>query len=267
MVFSKQLMEPLHWAVHSYKTLVSKQGSTLKLTEQLLFNKKYLTSPWPSPISEADLFSLYRARAYGDQIGMSLLPFAFRGVVEQMQKDDLDFQDAINYIIGNFGHPIYPEGRKTKYYTGDLNEDIDNDNHFDQEETSRDINVMRFNYYNTGTGIRRDTYQGIGIMGWETPYKISEGNGMIDDEDMNNNGTLEKSERFITYPSADTTGVFSLTKKYFLVFSSNFANVTNFSINNDKETNIGIGNYLRLTNFNTETENPDGLNLAAFNMQ
>ena len=118
MVFSKQLMEPLHWAVHPYKTLVSKQGSTLKLTEQLLFNKKYLTSPWPSPISEADLFSLYRARDYGEQIGMSLLPFAFRGVVEQMQKDDLDFQDAINYIIGNFGHPIYPEGRKTKYYTG-----------------------------------------------------------------------------------------------------------------------------------------------------
>ena len=55
MVFSKQLMEPLHWAVHPYKILVSKQGSTLKLTQQLLFNKKYLTSPYPSPITDRDL--------------------------------------------------------------------------------------------------------------------------------------------------------------------------------------------------------------------
>jgi hypothetical protein len=120
MVFSKQLMEPLHWAVHPYKTLVSKQGSTLKLTQQLLFNKRFLTSPWPSPISEADLFSLYRARDYGEQIGMSLLPFALRGIVEQMKKDGVDFQDGINYILGNFGHPIYQQPKKNTpvYYTG-----------------------------------------------------------------------------------------------------------------------------------------------------
>ena len=118
MVFSKQLMEPLHWAVHPYKTLVSKQGSTLKLTEQLLFNKKFLTSPWPSPISEEDLFSLYRARDYGQQIGESFIPFSFRTPIQQMMKDGVHFQDAINYILGNFGHPVYPEGRRTKYYTG-----------------------------------------------------------------------------------------------------------------------------------------------------
>ena len=118
MVFSKQLMEPLHWAVHPYKTLVSKQGSTLKLTEQLLFNKKFLTSPFPSPISEEDLFSLYRARDYGQQIGESFIPFSFRTPIQQMMKDGVHFQDAINYILGNFGHPVYPEGRRTKYYTG-----------------------------------------------------------------------------------------------------------------------------------------------------
>jgi len=118
MVFSKQLMEPLHWAVHPYKTLVSKQGSTLKLTEQLLFNKKFLTSPFPSPISEEDLFSLYRARDYGQQIGESFIPFSFRTPIQQMMKDGVHFQDAINYLLGNFGHPVYPEGRRTKYYTG-----------------------------------------------------------------------------------------------------------------------------------------------------
>jgi len=115
MVFSKQMMEPLHWAVHPYKTLVSKQGSTLKLTEQLLFNKRFLTSPWPSPISEADLFSLYRARDYGQQIGESFIPFAFRTPIQQMMKDGVHFQDAINFLLGEFGHPVYPAGRQYKY--------------------------------------------------------------------------------------------------------------------------------------------------------
>ena len=115
MVFSKQMMEPLHWAVHPYKTLVSKQGSTLKLTEQLLFNKRFLTSPWPSPISEEDLFSLYRARDYGQQIGESFIPFAFRNPIQQMMKDGVHFQDAINFLLGEFGHPVYPEGKQYKY--------------------------------------------------------------------------------------------------------------------------------------------------------
>ena len=115
MVWSKQLMEPLHWAVHPYKTLVSKQGSTLKLTEQLLFNKKFLTSPYPSPISEEDLFSLYRARDYGQQVGESFIPFSFRTPIQQMMKDGVHFQDAINFLLGNFGHPVYPEGRQFKY--------------------------------------------------------------------------------------------------------------------------------------------------------
>ena len=115
MVFSKQLMEPLHWAVHPKKTLISKQGSTLKLTQELLFNKKYLTSPYPSPITDRDLSLLYQARDYGKQIGQSFVPFAFRNPIQQMMKDGVDFQDAINFILGEFGHPVYPEGRKYKY--------------------------------------------------------------------------------------------------------------------------------------------------------
>ena len=115
MVFSKQLMEPLHWAVHPTKTLISKQGSTLKLTQELLFNKKYLTSPYPSPITDKDLPLLYQARDYGQQIGQSFVPFAFRNPIQQMMKDGVDFQDAINFLLGEFGHPVYPEGRKYKY--------------------------------------------------------------------------------------------------------------------------------------------------------
>ena len=118
MVFSKQLMEPLHWAVHPYKTLVSKQGSTLKLTQQLLFNKKFLTSPYPSPITDTDLNLLYQARDYGLQVGQSFIPFSFRTPIQEMMKDGVQYQDAINYLLGNFGHPVYPIGRDTKYFTG-----------------------------------------------------------------------------------------------------------------------------------------------------
>ena len=118
MVFSKQLMEPLHWAVHPYKTLVSKQGSTSKLTQQLLFNKKFLTSPYPSPISEEDLFSLYRARDYGVQALYSIVPFSFRTPIQEMMKNGVGYQDGINYILGNFGHPVYPIGKNTVYQTG-----------------------------------------------------------------------------------------------------------------------------------------------------
>ena len=31
-----------------------------------------------------------------------------------MMKDGVDFQDAIT-LLGEFGHPVYPEGRKFKY--------------------------------------------------------------------------------------------------------------------------------------------------------
>ena len=118
MVFSKQLMEPLHWAVHPFKTLVSKQGSTSKLVQQLLFNKKFLTSPYPSPITDTDLNLLYQARDYGVQALYSIVPFSFRTPIQEMMKNGVGYQDGINYILGNFGHPVYPIGKNTVYQTG-----------------------------------------------------------------------------------------------------------------------------------------------------
>ena len=115
LTLSKQFFEPFHWAVHPYKTLVSKQGSTLKLTEQLLFNKRYLSSPWDSPISKDDVISLNRALAYGEEIGMSFLPFGIRQLIQEQKKNGLGFDDAIRFLLATFGHPAYKKPRNNPY--------------------------------------------------------------------------------------------------------------------------------------------------------
>lgn len=114
---SKQLFEPLHWATEPYKYAVAKQSSILKSTEQALFNKKFLTSPWPSPISKADLLSLQRAYDYAGFYGMTFVPFSFRQIVQEIADEGgITVQDAIAEILrslgGLTGYPIYPIGRK-----------------------------------------------------------------------------------------------------------------------------------------------------------
>jgi len=113
---SKQYFEPFHWATHPFKTLVSKQGSTLKLTEQLLLNKQFLTSPWPSPVSEKDRNALQKAYDYGSQVTMSLVPFSFRGIVQEIaDKGSISIHDALRELMGIIGHPIYNIPRNEKY--------------------------------------------------------------------------------------------------------------------------------------------------------
>jgi len=114
---SKQLFEPLHWATEPFHYAIAKQSSILKSTEQALFNKKFLTSPWPSPISKADILSLQRAYDYAGHYGMSFVPFSFRPIVEEIAEEGgISYQDAISEILrslgGLTGYPIYPIGRK-----------------------------------------------------------------------------------------------------------------------------------------------------------
>jgi hypothetical protein len=114
LVLSKQFFEPLHWAVHPFKTAVSKQGMLLKTSEQLFFNKKFLTSPWPSPISKRDASLLRKAYDYGSTAGMAFVPFSLRGLIEEAMDGGLDFQDAVGWISGSLGHPIYNIPRNPK---------------------------------------------------------------------------------------------------------------------------------------------------------
>ena len=113
---SKQLFEPLHWAHEPFSYAIAKQSSILKSTEQALFNKKFLTSPWPSPISKADILSLQRAYDYAGHYGMSFVPFSFRPIVEEIAEEGgISIQDALGEILrslgGLTGYPIYPIGR------------------------------------------------------------------------------------------------------------------------------------------------------------
>jgi len=116
LTLSKQYFEPLHWATAPLKTALSKQGSTLKLAEQFFFNKQYLTSPWPSPISKADVFSLQRLADYSGQAAMSMVPFGLRKIVEEIvDGDKITIQEAAGFLLGNLGHPMYKNPRKPKY--------------------------------------------------------------------------------------------------------------------------------------------------------
>ena len=114
LVLSKQFFEPLHWAVHPFKTAVSKQGMLIKTSEQLFFNKKFLTSPWPSPISKRDASLLRKAYDYGGTAGMAFVPFSFRGLIEDALDEGLDWQSAVSWVSGSLGHPIYNIPRNLK---------------------------------------------------------------------------------------------------------------------------------------------------------
>ena len=113
---SKQLFEPLHWATHPFQYGISKQSSILRTTEEALFNKKWLSSPYPWPISKADRLTLQRAYDMGGHWAVSFAPFAWRSIIEEIAEEGgISHKDAIAYILrtvgGSVGYPIYPIGR------------------------------------------------------------------------------------------------------------------------------------------------------------
>ena len=116
LTLSKQFFEPFHWAINPVKTGLSKQGSFFKMAEQFFFNKQYLTSPWPSPISKADLLSLERVRDYAGAAAITMVPFGFRRIVERIiDGKPITVQDAVGFLLSNLGHPMYNNPKKPKY--------------------------------------------------------------------------------------------------------------------------------------------------------
>ena len=115
LVLSKQFFEPLHWAMNPFNTAVAKQGMLIKTSEQLFFNKKFLTSPYPSRISKRDASLLRKAYDYGSTAGMAIVPFSFRGLIEDALDGGLDWQSAISWVSGSLGHPIYTIPKNSKF--------------------------------------------------------------------------------------------------------------------------------------------------------
>jgi hypothetical protein len=128
LTFSKQLMEPLHWATNPQKTAIKKIGSLPRTTLELLFNKKYLTTGWSPQITKKDDTAIDRALKVGGHTSMRFLPIwlqsSVRTVADRMQKEgisaDLAADVATEYVLGQTGHPKYKGPRTSQYKTKGL---------------------------------------------------------------------------------------------------------------------------------------------------
>jgi len=128
LTFSKQLMEPLHWATNPQKTMIKKIGSLPRTSLELLFNKQYLTTGWSPQITKKDDTAIDRALKVGGHTGMRFLPIwlqsSVRTVSDGLEKDgisaDLAADVALEYVLGQSGHPKYKGPRTTQYKTAGL---------------------------------------------------------------------------------------------------------------------------------------------------
>ena len=128
LTFSKQLMEPLHWATDPQKTMIKKIGSLPRTSLELLFNKQYLTTGWSPQITKKDDTAIDRALKVGGHTGMRFLPIwlqsSVRTVSDGLEKDgisaDLAADVALEYVLGQSGHPKYKGPRTTQYKTAGL---------------------------------------------------------------------------------------------------------------------------------------------------
>ena len=128
LTFSKQLMEPLHWATNPQKTAIKKIGSLPRTTLELLFNKQYLTTGWSPQITKKDDTAIDRALKMGGHSSMRFLPIwlqtSVRTVAEGLEKDgisaDLAADVALEFVLGQSGHPKYKGPRTSQYKTKGL---------------------------------------------------------------------------------------------------------------------------------------------------
>ena len=128
LTFSKQLMEPLHWVTDPQKTAIKKIGSLPRTTLELLFNKKYLTTGWSPNISKKDESAIDRAINIGGHAGQRFLPIWLQTAVQTASKGfekdgiskDLAADVALEFVLGQIGHPKYKGPRTTQYKTQGL---------------------------------------------------------------------------------------------------------------------------------------------------
>ena len=123
ITFSKQFMEPFHWITDPQKTLLKKTGSLAKTSAEVLSNKQYLTTGWSPQITKKDDAAIIKAAKLGEQVGKKFLPIWINKAIEDIQKDGLTWDDALNVVMGQLGHPIYKGPRTTSFQTRQLVED------------------------------------------------------------------------------------------------------------------------------------------------
>ena len=128
LTFSKQLMEPLHWITDPQSTYIKKIGSLPRTSIEVLTNKQYLTTKWSPNITKKDDAAIEKALAIGGHVGMRFLPIwlqsTTREISEALQNDGLSLDvasdTAMDFVLGQLGHPRYQGPRYTQYKTKGL---------------------------------------------------------------------------------------------------------------------------------------------------
>ena len=128
LTFSKQLMEPFHWITDPQSTGLKKIGSLPRTTIEVLTNKQYLTTKWSPNITKKDDEAIEKGLKIGGHVGMRFLPIwlqsASRDIAEGLQKEglslDLASDVAVDFVLGQSGHPRYQGPRYTQYKTKGL---------------------------------------------------------------------------------------------------------------------------------------------------
>ena len=128
LTFSKQLMEPFHWITDPQSTALKKIGSLPRTTIEVLTNKQYLTTKWSPNITSKDDEAIEKGLKIGGHVGMRFLPIwlqsASKDIAEKLQSDGLSLDEASNtavdFVLGQLGHPRYQGPRYTQYKTKGL---------------------------------------------------------------------------------------------------------------------------------------------------
>ena len=128
ITFSKQLMEPLHWITDPQKTALKKIGSLPRTTIEVLTNKQYLTTKWSPNMTKKDDTAIEKGLKIGGHVGMRFLPIwlqsASQNIADGLKKEglsaDLAADTAVDFVLGQLGHPRYKGPRYTQYKTKGL---------------------------------------------------------------------------------------------------------------------------------------------------
>ena len=128
LTFSKQLMEPFHWITAPQSTGLKKIGALPRTTIEVLTNKKYLTTKWSPNITKKDDEAIEKGLKIGGQIGKRFLPIwlqtASQNIAEGLERDglsaDLAWDTAVDFVLGQSGHPRNQGPRYTQYKTKGL---------------------------------------------------------------------------------------------------------------------------------------------------
>ena len=128
LTFSKQLMEPFHWITDPQKTALKKIGSLPRTVTEVATNKQYLTTGYSPSITVKDDTAIEKALKIGGQAGQRFLPIwlqsSVRSIKEQLEAgnvpSDIAADVALDFVLGQSGHPRYKGPRYTQYKLGGL---------------------------------------------------------------------------------------------------------------------------------------------------